>query len=146
MCRKEADLVLRQCTWECEAFNINCQFDCLDQFSDNLEKCPCGDKCSDGCPCDEWSCHLAEEEPEDRHDHIHMLILNPKQSVDYPAIGVEPTSSAIKVSLVDLDIMIDERQHEVTIEVDDSWQAYSARACNFVHQDKMYIAHQVTTA
>ena len=124
------NMVLGKCTNEC-GFDFSCQLNCIDEFNKNMEKCPCGEFCVDGCPCNEWLCYLNEEE--DRHDHVHMIVFNPKRD------NHSPTGRALKVSLIDRDTRVDEEVHEINFEYDGNWKVLQG-ACSFVYQDQMFIA------
>ena len=124
-------MMLDKCTNECR-FDFNCQLSCIAGFKENMQKCPCGEDCIEGCPCNEWLCYLNEEE-EDVHDHIYMIVFNPKRD------SQSPTSRTIKVSLIDRDTRVDEEIHEIDFEYDQSWKSIQG-ACNFVYEDQMFIA------
>ena len=119
------------CTNHCEPFDLTCHQLCAVTYNNDLKKCPCGEFCSDGCPCKEWECH-DEELPSD-HDHIHLLILNPDDKS-------EPNLKQIKVSFIDRDTFLEEKSHQVQLKKPSIFQTKRHNMCSFVHKGKMYLA------
>ena len=66
-CTEFMEETLSECESHCNA-DIGCLVDCLYQFEENLTHCPCGEKCSAGCPCtgcdDCWECVQSCIDPE----------------------------------------------------------------------------------
>ena len=58
-CTIEAEEALNDCIDGCSN-EINCVSSCASRFVVALERCPCGARCPDGCPClgcsDCWEC------------------------------------------------------------------------------------------
>ena len=50
-CRNQQRIQLLLCQEDCGAFNPTCEHECYSIYEDNLSNCPCGEKCSSGCPC-----------------------------------------------------------------------------------------------
>ena len=50
-CRNQQRVQLLLCQEDCGAFNPICEHECYETYEDNLTNCPCGEKCSNGCPC-----------------------------------------------------------------------------------------------
>ena len=101
-CVEEMKTHFYECAYKCEAFDINCHEACAKAYSENLDTCPCMDKCADGCPCPNYECEVESNDRPDDHDDIHALVFNP-----YPTEAT-PTSQQIKLSVLDLDISMDE--------------------------------------
>ena len=131
-CVSEMEDVFIQCTFNCDPFDLQCHQSCATDYNNDLKKCPCGELCPDGCPCDKWSCH--SEKPPMDHDDIHLLILNPEDDKS------QPNSQQLKVSFFDFDTKLVEESHEVQLEKPSVFQTKRHNMCSFMNNGKMYLA------
>ena len=46
------------CIVICEPSDTNCVSQCSREYQQNLTKCPCQEKCPNGCPCPEYDCPI----------------------------------------------------------------------------------------
>ena len=122
-CVHETEELFMQCTFSCDAFDLACHQQCTADYNDNLQKCPCGAQCPDGCPCDHWNCH-AEEQPA-AHDDIHLLMLNPTDKST-------PQWLNMRVTLLDneLDGLIEDKK-ELQIKRHSLFESHYSNMCGF---------------
>ena len=131
-CVHETEELFVQCTFSCDVFDLVCHQQCAGDYSANLQKCPCGAQCPDGCPCEHWNCHA--EEPPAAHDDIHLLMLNPSDTST-------PNWLNMRVTLLDndLDGLIEDKK-ELQINRHELFQQKRSNMCGFKLQGKMYLA------
>ena len=48
------------CIFQCQYDDIICLTSCRQHFESDMEKCPCGKQCPNGCPCPEYQCSTKE--------------------------------------------------------------------------------------
>ena len=70
-CHDASEQKLYECELDCSS-DIDCIRNCVDTYEIELELCPCGSKCSHGCPCigcdDCWVCHDSCDNPENNEN------------------------------------------------------------------------------
>ena len=54
-CRNDLEESYITCLAECSHDPV-CMSDCLRIYDQSLEKCPCGEECPNGCPCEGYEC------------------------------------------------------------------------------------------
>ena len=55
-CKSNADEIQAKCLKGCHVGDSRCIQLCTVGYTNELNNCPCGKNCPDGCPCDIWEC------------------------------------------------------------------------------------------